>query len=137
MLVDRFFGLIGVHPCNSRSADDAEEGLRHFCGKDAPNIVEVSSDREKGILKASKMLGFVTDPAPPNVKIHNSSAEAAVRTVKGLVSSLLLHAGVQADHWPLAMRYFEFSYNVNAMSRVGLDPPVTCFEAARGLMKAT
>ena len=132
VLVDRFSGLIGVHPCNSRSADDAEEGLRHFCGKHAPNIVEVSSDREKGILKASKMLGFVTDPAPPNVKIHNSIAEAAIRTVKGSVSSLLLHAGMQADHWPLAMRYFEFSYNVNTMSRVGLDPPVTCFEAAHG-----
>ena len=130
VMVDRFSGLIGVHSCETRSAEEAEEGLRHFCGTVAPNIVEVSSDRHKGILKASRNLGFVVDPAPPNVKIHNPIAEAAIRTVKGSVSSLLLHAGMKPDHWPLAIRYFEFSYNINTMSRTALDPPVTCFEAA-------
>ena len=132
VMVDRFSGLIGVHSCETRSAEEAEEGLRHFCGTVAPNIVEVSSDREKGILKASRDLGFVVDPAPPNVKIHNPIAEAAIRTLTGSVSSLLLHAGMKPDHWPLAIRYFEFSYNINTMSRTALDPPVTCFEAAHG-----
>ena len=47
VLVDRFSGLIGVHPCNSRSADDAEEGLRHFCGKDARTLLKYLQTEKK------------------------------------------------------------------------------------------
>ena len=132
VMVDRFSGLIGVHPCETRSAEETENGLRHFCGVRAPGIVEVASDRELGILKAVKDLGFVADPAPPNMKVKNSIAESAIRTLKCSVSALLLHAGMKFDLWPLAVRYFEFSYNINTMSRTILDPPVTCFEAAHG-----
>ena len=32
VMVDRFSGLIGVHPCETRSAEETENGLRHFCG---------------------------------------------------------------------------------------------------------
>ena len=37
-----------------------------------------------------------------------------------------------SDLWPLAVKYFEFNYNINTMSRITLDPPITCFEAAHG-----
>eukprot|EP00435_Cladocopium_sp_Y103_P052957 s883_g16.t2 len=70
--------------------------------KEALGVVEVSSDREGGILKAVKSLGFVADPAAPNMKIKNAVAEAAIRTVKGCASALLLRAGLQPDLWPLA-----------------------------------
>ena len=66
------------------------------------------------------------------MKIKNPVAEAAIRTLKGSCSSLMLHAGMSFDMWPLAVKYFEFSYNVNTMSRTVLDPPVTCFEALHG-----
>ena len=66
------------------------------------------------------------------MKIKNPVAEAAIRTLKGSCSSLMLHAGMSFDMWPLAVKYFEFSYNVNTISRTVLDPPVTCFEALHG-----
>ena len=132
VVVDRFSGMTGIYPSSERSSEEAEAGLRHFCGVRVPNVVEVASDREKGILRAIKQLGFVADPSPPNVDIHNPIAESAIRTVKGCAASLLLHCGMSPDHWPLAVRYLEFSYNVNTMSRTPLDPPMTCFGAAHG-----
>ena len=95
--VDKFSGVFGVHPCEERSAEEADLALRHFCGTVAPGIVEVSSDRELGILKAVKELGFVSDAAAPNMKVKNSMAEAAIRTIKESVSALLLHAGMDFD----------------------------------------
>ena len=130
--VDKYSGMIGVHPCEDRSSEEVEKAMRHFFGTKAIETVEVSSDREKGILKAVENLGFVADPSPPNMKIKNPVAEAAIRTLKGSCSSLMLHAGMSFDMWPLAVKYFEFSYNVNTMSRTVLDPPVTCFEALHG-----
>ena len=132
VIIDKFSGMIGVHPCDERSTEEVENALRHFCGTNAAGIIEVASDREKGILKAVGNLGFVADSSPPNMKIKNPLAEAAIRTVKGSCASLLVHAGFSADFWPLAAKYFEFSYNINTMSTVALDPPVTCFEAAHG-----
>ena len=99
------------------------------CG---PKHVEVFSDRELGILKAVKQLGFVSDAAAPNMKVKNSIAEAAIQTMKGSVSALLLHVGMDCDMWLFAAKCFEFSCSINTMSRVMLDPPVTCFEAAHG-----
>ena len=72
VLVDRFSGLIGVFPSDERSGEEAMKGLQHFCGTKAPGIVEVSSDRERGILRAVEDLGFVSDPSPPNMDIKNS-----------------------------------------------------------------
>ena len=63
--------------------------------------------------KAIKVLGFVADPSPPNMKVKNVVAESAIRTVKGSASALLLHAGMKPDLWPLAVKYLEFSYNIN------------------------
>ena len=132
VLVDKFSGLLGIYPCEDRSTEECMKGLQHFCGTTAPGVVEVASDREGGILKAVKSLGFVADPAAPNMKIKNAVAEAAIRTVKGSASALLLHAGFQPDLWPLAVKYLEFSYNINTMSKTPLEPPVTCYEAAHG-----
>ena len=132
VLVDKFSGLLGIYPCEDRSTEECMKGLQHFCGTKAPGVVEVASDREGGILKAVKSLGFVADPAAPNMKIKNAVAEAAIRTVKGSASALLLHAGFQPDLWPLAVKYLEFSYNINTMSKTPLEPPVTCYEAAHG-----
>lgn len=106
VVVDRFSGMTGIYPSSDRSSEEAEAGLRHFCGVRVPNVVEVASDREKGILRAIKQLGFVADPSPPNVGIHNPIAESAIRTVKGCAASLLLHCGMSPDHWPLAVRYW-------------------------------
>lgn len=132
VMVDKFSGLIGIHPCSDRSTEEVIKGLQHFCGRHAPGIVEVSSDREKGILKAIKELGFVSNPSPPNMDIKNPVAESAIRTVKGSVSSMLLHAGMKPDLWPLAARAFEQAYGVNTMSRIMTDPPTTCFESFHG-----
>ena len=109
VMVDKFSGMIGIHPCEDRSTEEVEKALRHFCGTRAPGIVEVSSDRERGILKAVSNLGFVADPSPPNMVVKNPLAEAAIRTIKGSCASLLLHAGIDPDMWPLAVKYFEFS----------------------------
>ena len=132
VLVDRFSGLIGVFPSDERSGEEAMKGLQHFCGTKAPGIVEVSSDRERGILRAVEDLGFVSDPSPPNMDIKNPYAESAIRTLKGSASSLLLHAGMDPDLWPLAVKYFEFAHSVNTISHASIDPPVTCFEAFHG-----
>ena len=112
VLVDKFSGLLRIYPCEDRSTEECMKGLQHFCGTKAPGVVEVASDREGGILKAVKSLGFVADPAAPNMKIKNAVAEAAIRTVKGSASALLQHAGFQPDLWPLAVKYLEFSYTI-------------------------
>ena len=52
VLVDNFFGLLGIYPCEDRGTEECMKGLQHFCGTKAPGVVEVASDREGGILKA-------------------------------------------------------------------------------------
>ena len=89
VIVDKFSGMIGVRPREERSTEEVGKAIRHFCGTKAPGVVEVSSDREKGILKAVDNLGFVADPSPPNMKIKNAVAEAAIRTLKGSCSALM------------------------------------------------
>ena len=39
VIVDRLSGLFGVHPCEERSAEEAELALRHFCGTVAPSML--------------------------------------------------------------------------------------------------
>lgn len=78
----------------------------------APGIVEVFSDRELGILKAVKQLGFVSDAAAPNMKAKNSPLLEQLK-IKESVSVLVQHAGMDFDMWPFAAKYFEFSYSIN------------------------
>ena len=132
VVVDRFSGLLGIFPDEVKSAEAVEDALRHFCGSKAPGIVGVASDRAPEIRKAVRELGFRLEPFVPNVEVHNPIAEAAIRTVKGCASSLLLHAGMDYTCWPLAVKYMEFGYNVTATSRTKHDPPITCFECAHG-----
>ena len=32
VMVDKFSGLLGIHPCEERSADECVDGPQHFCG---------------------------------------------------------------------------------------------------------
>ena len=97
-----------------------------------PGIVGVASDRAPEIRKAVRELGFRFGPFVPNVKVQNPIAEAALRTVKGCASSLVLHAGMDYTWWPVTVKYMECGYIVTMTSRTKHDPPITCFECAHG-----
>ena len=72
---DRFSGLVWTYPAETKDADEVEEALRHFCGRNAP-VVSVASDRAPEILKAIREVGFTSEPSIPGDPIHNSFAES-------------------------------------------------------------
>ncbi|CAL1128425.1 unnamed protein product [Cladocopium goreaui] len=46
--VDKYSGMIGVHPCEDRSSEEVEKAMRHFFGTKAIETVEVGDDRGMG-----------------------------------------------------------------------------------------
>ena len=115
VLVDHFTGLISLVPCKSKEADEVEAALRRLCGKWKPGVIQVASDRAPEIRRAVREMGFSSEPSPPYESIHNTKAESAIRTVTGMSSSILLHAGLNPDYWPLALTYLEWAYNVTTL----------------------
>lgn len=114
VVIDRFSGLVGVFPCKSKSAAEVEDSLRKFCGRRKVGIVSAGSDRALEILNA--LLGLNVEPSEPRQVIHNPYAESFIRTLKGMVSSLLLQAGFKHDFWPLAHKYVEWIHPVTTVA---------------------
>ena len=117
VMVDVFSGFTSMAPCQHKSAEEVELSLRRFCGKKKPGIVQVSSDRAPEIKKALFDLGFASEPSAPYQKIKNALAESTIRTIKGMASSILTHAGLDLQYWPLALKYLEWAYNVTAPAK--------------------
>lgn len=88
-----------------------ELSLRHFMGNRGKPVVV--SDRYASILAAIKAVGLASDPTPPNSSVKNPVAESAINILRQGTRSLLLQAGLDAEHWPRAMQSFAFQYNVN------------------------
>ena len=82
--------------------------------------MQVSSDRAPEIKKALVDLGFASEPSAPYQKIKNALAESTIRTIKGMASSILIHSGLDLQHWPLALKYLEWAYNITAPAK-GLE----------------
>ncbi|CAK9028541.1 Transposon Ty4-J Gag-Pol polyprotein, partial [Durusdinium trenchii] len=98
-------------------------------------VTEVASDRAPELRKALDSLGFAKEPAAPNQRLHNPIAESMVRNVKGMTTSILLHAGIEPQYWPLAQKYLEWAFNVSTPAVGEWDddgPAPTRYEVAMG-----
>ena len=109
--VDQFSGVLFAYPCKSKNQQTVEWSLRHFMGNRGTPVV--ISDRYPSILAAIKAVGLASDPTPPNSTVKNPLAESTIHILRQGTRSLLLQAGLDAEHWPRAMQCFAFQYNVN------------------------
>ena len=135
VIVDQFSGFVSLFPCMTKSAEEVETALRRMVGKKRPGVVQVASDRAPELRKALDSLGFAKEPAAPNQRLHNPIAESMVRNVKGMTTSILLHAGVEPQYWPLAQKYLEWAFNVSTPAVGEWDddgPAPTRYEVAMG-----
>ena len=110
--VDEFSGVIHSYPSSSKSQQSVETALKHFCREFNPIV---ASDRYPSILSAVRSLGLSSDPSPPNVPIHNSHAESAIKAVRQGTRSLLLQSGLGVKFWPRAMSCFSCHYNFTTL----------------------
>lgn len=135
VIVDQFSGFVSLFPCMTKSAEEVETALRRMVGKKRPGVVQVASDRAPELRKALDSLGFAKEPAAPNQRLHNPIAESMVRNVKGMTTSILLHAGIEPQYWPLAQKYLEWAFNVSTPAVGEWDddgPAPTRYEVAMG-----
>ena len=123
VMVDVFSGFTSMVPCQHKSAEEVEMAFRRFCGKKRPGIIQVVSDRAPEIKRALADLGFASEPAAPYQKVKNALAESTIKTIRGMTSSILLHAGLDLQYWPLAQRYLEWAFNLTSPAK-GSDPKI-------------
>ena len=102
-----------AYPVKSKGQMMVEQSLRHFVGdRQKPVIV---SDRYASLLVAIKAVGCAPDPTPPNANVKNAMVESAINVIRQGTRALLLQAGLDVIHWPIAMVCFCYQYDLNTL----------------------
>ena len=102
---------VECHPQPTNSELESTMALQHFAGTRGMGpkqslIKHFYSDGAKELTNAAHMMGWNTDSSRPYRSQNNAVVERMVRHVEEGTRTILSHAGLGPEWWPLAVKHF-------------------------------